>query len=144
LFEGEIVDATVVSVLPQQVLFKIEGKAEATMLNYMRNNRQKLSPGQVIEVYVEDVRENGAGPQIIVSNGSIEIVKRYLEREIPEIEEGIIEVIVVSRIPGFKSKIAIKSNNPNIDPSGSVIGPRGSRINAVSDHLFGERIDVIR
>lgn len=142
--KGEIVEAKVVSVLPQQVLFTIEDKAEASMPNFMRNNRQPLSPGQTIEVYVEDVRESGRGSQIVVSNGSTEIVKRFLEREIPEIEDGTIEAIVISRIPGFKSKIAIKSNNPNIDPIGSVVGPRGSRINAVTEHLFGERIDVIR
>lgn len=142
--KGEIVDAEVVSVRPQQVIFKLESGIEASMPNFMRNNRQPLSPGQKSEVYVEDVKEMGAGHQIIVSNGSTEIVKRFLEREIPEIEEGLIEVIAISRIPGFKTKIAIKSNNPNIDPSGSVIGPRGSRINAVSEHLYGERIDVIR
>ena len=142
--KGEIIKAEVVSVLPQQVIFRIEGKAEGVMMNYKRNHRQKLSPGQIVEVHVDDVRETGKGSQIEVSNGSPELVKKYLEIEIPEIEEGNIEIVTVSRIPGFKSKVAIKNNNPNIDPVGALIGPRGSRINSVSEHLFGERIDVIR
>ena len=142
--KGEIIKAEVVSVLPQQVIFKIEGKAEGVMTNYKRNHRQPLSPGQIVEVHVDDVKETGRGSQIEVSNGSPEIVKKYLEIEIPEIEDGSIEIVTVARIPGFKSKVAIRNNNPNIDPVGALIGPRGSRINSVSEHLFGERIDVIR
>ena len=144
--KGQIVTAKIIAVLQSQVLFKMDKNSniEAMMPNNLRNMRQQFSLGQDVEVYVEDVREFGKGQQIIVSNGSKEFVRHFLKLEIPEINDGLIEIVVIARIPGVKTKIAIKSNQADIDPLGSVIGPRGSRINQVSDHLYGEKIDVIK
>lgn len=99
--------------------------------------------GQTTKVYVEEVLKESKDSQIIVSNGSKVMVRRVLEAEVPEIAQGIVEIVNISRIPGERSKVVVKSTNPNVDAVGAIIGTDGSRINTIVNKLDGEKLDVI-
>ena len=96
-----------------------------------------------IRAYVLDVRKTNKGPQVILSRASEGLVQRLLEFEVPEIEDAIVEIMAIAREPGSRSKVAVRSNRPEIDPVGACLGPKSSRIANVSDELRGEKIDVI-
>ena len=98
--------------------------------------KDKYKVNQKIRVYVEDVIQREKGDvQVVVSRRSNEFLKRLFEYEIPEIDEGLIEVKSVSREPGYRSKVAVYSKNENIDPVGSCIGPKGLRIESIKKEL---------
>lgn len=111
--------------------------------------KTELIPGETIQmsssikVYITKVDSNSRGPVILLSRVHYGFVKRLFELEIPEINEGIILVYSVARDPGNRTKVAVYSENPNVDPVGSCIGERGSRINRIIEELHGEKIDVI-
>ncbi len=102
-----------------------------------------LKPGDVIQVYVVGVSQPDKKPSIRISRTHRELVKRLFEREIPEIADGIVEIKAISRVAGSRSKIAVSSNDPNVDPIGACIGPAKSRITAIVNELKGEKIDII-
>ncbi|MBR6045127.1 MAG: transcription termination/antitermination protein NusA [Ruminococcus sp.] len=102
-----------------------------------------LKPGDVIQVYVVGVSQPDKKPSIRISRTHRELVKRLFEREIPEIADGIVEVKAISRVAGSRSKIAVVSNDPNVDAIGACIGPGKSRISAIVSELKGEKIDII-
>ena len=121
-------------------LEKIEGimplKEQIPTENYNVNDK--------IKAYVVDVEKGEKGiPQVIVSRSHPDFVRKLLEFEIPEIYEGLIEIKAISRDPGKRSKVAVYSQDPNIDPVGSCVGQRGIRIQNVINELHGEKIDVI-
>ena len=99
--------------------------------------------GSSIKVYISKVENNSKGPLILLSRSHYGFVKRLFELEIPEINEGIILVYSVARDAGNRTKIAVYSENPNVDPVGACIGERGSRINRIIEELNGEKIDVV-
>ncbi len=111
--------------------------------------KTELIPGETIQmsssikVYITKVDSNSRGPVILLSRVHYGFVKRLFELEIPEINEGIILVYSVARDPGNRTKVAVYSENPNVDPVGSCIGERGSRINRIIEELHGEKIDII-
>ncbi len=104
---------------------------------------EKLLPGKKYNFLVKEVKQQSAGWPIILSRADERLVKHLLTLEVPEIQEKIIEIVDIARVPGFKSKIALISHQPGVEPCGSVIGSRGARIQAVSNAINGERIEVI-
>ena len=105
---------------------------------------EKYHVNDKIKGYVLDVEKGAKGaPQVIVSRSHPDFVRKLLEFEIPEIYEGVIEIKSISRDPGYRSKVAVYSPDPNIDPVGSCVGQKGVRIQNVINELNGEKIDVI-
>lgn len=97
-----------------------------------------------VKLYVVEVKNGSKGAQILVSRTHPGLVKRLFESEVPEIQDGTVEIKSISREAGSRSKIAVYSNNPDVDPMGSCVGPKGARVQAVVDELKGEKIDIIK
>lgn len=120
------------------------GRVEAMIPVKEQVKSEQLQTHQRIKVYVESVSQSGKfGPQIILSRKSPNFVKKLFENEIPEILDGIVEIKGVAREAGSRTKIAVWSNDENVDPVGSLVGKKGIRIQPIIDELFGERIDVV-
>ena len=105
--------------------------------------KEMLRVGDRIRAYVTKIDRAAKGPQLILSRIAPEFLMRLFELEVPEIEEGLIEIKAAARDPGVRAKIAVKSNDPRLDPQGTCIGMRGSRVTAVTNELAGERVDII-
>jgi N utilization substance protein A len=101
-------------------------------------------PGQRLKVFVLNVEQTSKGPVIFLSRSFPSLVTKLFEIEVPEISSGIVEIKSIARDPGSRTKIAVHSNDPNIDPIGACVGPRGSRVMAVMNELGGEKIDIIQ
>ena len=99
--------------------------------------------GERLKAYITEVRKGTKGPQIVVSRSHPGLLKALFALEVPEIEEGIVEIKAVAREPGHRSKIAVSSNEPGVDPVGACVGPKGSRVRMVVNELRGEKIDVV-
>jgi len=140
--QNSLLSATVTRVEGNHVFLEIE---KTTVLLNPREQikNEKYFPGQRIKVYLQKVQQTNRGPQLIVSRIHPKLMELLLAQEIPEIEHGEVEVKAIARDPGFRSKVAVSSKDPKIDPVGSCIGQRGSRIAPVMDELSGERIDII-
>lgn len=104
---------------------------------------ETLKEGQMIKVYVTDITNRQKKPIIKISRTHRDLVKRLFEKEVPEIYDGTVEVMAIAREAGSRTKIAVRSNNPNVDAIGACIGPKRSRISAVVSELGGEKIDII-
>jgi N utilization substance protein A len=105
--------------------------------------RETVRPGDRIRAYVYDVRREQRGPQIFLSRTHPEFMSRLFGQEVPEIYDGVVEVVSVARDPGSRAKIAVRSKDGSIDPVGACVGMRGSRVQAVVNELQGEKIDII-
>ena len=105
--------------------------------------KEMLRVGDRIRAYVMKIDRTLKGPQLVLSRVSPEFLMRLFELEVPEIEEGLIEIRAAARDPGIRAKIAVKSNDPRLDPQGTCIGMRGSRVTAVTNELAGERVDIV-
>ncbi|MFA5133884.1 MAG: transcription termination factor NusA [Patescibacteria group bacterium] len=140
--EGKIVVATVQRKDGRIVLLDI-GKGTAVMLPDDQIRTEFYKPGQRVKVYVKTVNQTPKGPEILVSRTHADIVGKLFESEIPEIAAGTVEVKGIAREAGSRTKIAVFSSEPGIDPIGSCIGQRGSRIQTIINELGGEKVDVI-
>ena len=120
------------------------GKTDAVMPSREQIPGEIYKPGNRIRVFVLDVRETSRLPQVIVSQAHCEIVRELFELEVPEIEDGIVEIKSISREAGFRTKLAVWSNDPSVDSVGACIGPRGSRIQTIVGELKNEKIDIVR
>ena len=105
--------------------------------------KEMLRVGDRVRAYVMKIDRTAKGPQLILSRVAPEFIMRLFELEVPEIEEGLIEIKAAARDPGIRAKIAVKSNDPRLDPQGTCIGMRGSRVTAVTNELAGERVDIV-
>jgi N utilization substance protein A len=105
--------------------------------------RENLRVGDRVRAYLAKIERSGRGPQLVLSRTASEFIAKLFELEVPEIEEGLIEIKGAARDPGLRAKIAVKSNDPRIDPIGTCIGLRGSRVTSVTNELAGERVDII-
>ncbi|HEX7605528.1 MAG TPA: transcription termination factor NusA, partial [Usitatibacter sp.] len=105
--------------------------------------REQLKPQDRVKAFLREVRAEQRGPQLILSRIAPEFLVKLFELEVPEIEEGLLEIKAAARDPGLRAKIAVKSNDPRIDPVGTCVGMRGSRVQAVTQELAGERVDII-
>ncbi|MCK5807177.1 MAG: hypothetical protein KAG91_02160, partial [Mycoplasmataceae bacterium] len=141
--KGEMVSATVTSSTNSYVILELKDGTTAFMPSNLRNLNIPLSIGQETKVFVEDVLKESKDSQIVVSNGSPTMVRRVLEAEVPEIAEGIVEIVNISRMAGTRSKVLVRSNNENADAVGSIIGAGGSRIKTIVEKLQGEKLDII-
>ncbi|QRN41114.1 MAG: transcription termination/antitermination protein NusA [Neisseriaceae bacterium] len=137
-----LISGTVKRMDRQGVIVEI-GKLEALLPRDQMIPRENLRVGDRIRAYLLKIEQRSNRPEIILTRTSKEFLIHLFEMEVPEIEEGSIEIKEVARDPGMRAKIAVKSNDPRIDPQGTCIGVRGSRVNNVSDALNGERIDVV-
>ncbi len=120
------------------------GKTDAIMPRKEQIPGEYYKPGNRIRVFVLNVKETTRLPQVIVSHGHAEIVREFFELEVPEIEDGIVEIKSISREAGYRTKIAVWSNDPEVDSVGACIGPRGSRIQTIVGELKNEKIDIVR
>ena len=120
------------------------GKTDAIMPQREQIPREYYKPGNRIREFVLNVKETNRLPQVIVSHAHPEIVKELFELEVPEIEDGIVEIKSIAREAGFRTKIAVWSNDPEVDSVGACIGPRGSRIQTIVGELKNEKIDIVR
>ncbi|MCL2296912.1 MAG: transcription termination factor NusA [Proteobacteria bacterium] len=119
------------------------GKVEGIILRDQLIAKENLRVGDRVRAYVVKVDRQAKGPQLILSRTVPEFLVRLFELEVPEIEEGLIEIMGAARDPGLRAKIAVKSNDPRLDPQGTCIGMRGSRVTAVTNELAGERVDIV-
>ena len=120
------------------------GKTDAIMPQRDQIPGEYYKPGNRIRVFVLNVKETTRLPQVIVSHAHAEIVKELFELEVPEIEDGIVEIKSIAREAGFRTKLAVWSNDPEVDSVGACIGPRGSRIQTIVSELKNEKIDIVR
>ena len=142
--KGEIITGIVQKAGEGKTVILDLGKLEGIMPVKEQVEKDKYAVNQKIRVYVQDIVKREKGDvQVIVSRRANDFLKRLFEYEIPEIDEGLIEVKSVSREPGIRSKLAVYSKNENIDPVGSCIGPKGLRIESIKKELRGEKIDVV-
>ncbi|MCH2546165.1 MAG: transcription termination factor NusA [Alphaproteobacteria bacterium] len=139
---GEIINGLVKRVEFGNVTVDL-GRTEAVLRREESIPREMFRQGDRIRAYIHDVRRERTGPQIFLSRAHPQFMKKLFEQEVPEIYDSIIEIRAVARDPGSRAKIAVYSNDSNIDPVGSCVGVRGSRVQAVVNELQGEKIDII-
>ena len=147
--EQELVTGVVTRIDPRNgaVSLRIHSGSEFTDA-YLGANEQvkgeRYVEGQRLKVYVVEVRPNSKGPQVLISRTHPGLVKRLFELEVPEIYDGTVEVKSVAREAGSRTKLAVWSADPNVDPIGACVGPRGQRVNTIVDELKGEKMDIIK
>ena len=120
------------------------GKGTAVLPKGEQVPGETFTEGQLIKVYISDVKETTRGPSIMISRTHAGLVKRLFEQEVPEIYDGIVAIHSVSREAGVRTKMAVSSTDENVDPIGSCIGPRGARVNSIVEVLGGEKIDIVK
>ena len=140
--QGEIITGTVQRI-SNETLFINMGKAEGILAATERVPGEKYEINDRINVYIMDVKKTTKGPQVFLSRSHPGLVKRLFELEVPEIEEGIVEIKSIAREAGSRTKIAVYTEDENVDPVGACVGTRGSRVQNIVDELFGEKIDII-
>ena len=119
------------------------GKADAILTEGEQIKGEEYLPTERIKVYILEVKSTPKGPKILVSRTHPELVKRLFESEVTEVKEGIVEIKSISREAGSRTKIAVWSNDPDVDPVGACVGMNGARVNAIVNELRGEKIDII-
>jgi N utilization substance protein A len=140
--EGDVVTGIVQQQERRYTLLDL-GKVEALLPQAEQVPSEPYRHGERLKAYITEVRKGTKGPQIVVSRSHPGLLKALFALEVPEIEEGIVEIKAVSREPGHRSKIAVSSNEPGVDPVGACVGPKGSRVRMVVNELRGEKIDVV-
>ncbi len=142
--QNQIVSALIERIDEKTGAFTLRiGKAESTLPKGEQIGTENVKEGDHIKVYVSEVKIMDKGPKIMISRSHPNFVKKLFESEIPEINDGTVEIKSVSREAGSRSKIAVFSHNPNVDAVGSCIGSHGSRLSAIIEELGGEKIDLI-
>lgn len=119
------------------------GRLESLLPRDQMIPKENLRVGDRVRAYLSRIERGGRGPQLILSRIAPEFLSKLFELEVPEIEEGLLEIRSAARDPGLRSKIAVKSNDQRIDPVGTCVGMRGSRVQAVTGELAGERVDIV-
>ena len=147
--QHEILTGTVVRIDPRNgnVILKIGSGNESTEAVLTQNEQvpgETLTEGQMVKVYLVEVRRTTRGPQVLISRTHPGLVKRLFELEVPEIYDGSVEIRSIAREAGNRTKMAVWSEDENIDPIGACVGPRGQRVNAIVEELRGEKIDIIK
>jgi transcription termination/antitermination protein NusA len=141
--EGDIVTGIVQQQDNRYTILDL-GKAEALMPPQEQIPHERYEHGARLKAYIVEVRRSARGPQIIVSRTHPNLIRRLFELEVPEILDGVVEIKAVAREPGHRSKIAVASNDRNVDPVGACVGSKGSRVRMVMNELRGEKIDIIK
>lgn len=141
-YEHEIIQGTVER-SDNRYVYITFGKIETVMPKSDQMPGETYNSRDRIRVYVTKVENATKGPQVFVSRTDPGLVKRLFEQEVPEIYDGTVEIVSIAREAGDRTKIAVKSDNPDVDPVGTCVGPKGARVQAVVDELHGENIDVV-
>jgi N utilization substance protein A len=140
---GELVTGTVKRLDRGNIILDLGGNAEAIVPKSEMILRESVRVGDRLRGYLYDVRPEPRGPQLFISRTSPQLLIELFKLEVPEVGEGLIEIMGAARDPGSRAKIAVRSRDPRIDPVGACVGMRGSRVQAVSNELSGERVDII-
>jgi N utilization substance protein A len=140
--EKEIVTGVVQRYVGRNVSINL-GKADALLTESEQIKGETFQPTDRVKVFILEVKATSKGPKILVSRTHPEIVKRLFESEVTEVRDGIVEIKAISREAGSRTKIAVWSNDPDVDPVGACVGMNGSRVNAIVNELRGEKIDII-
>ncbi len=140
--EGDIVTGLIQQSDSRYTLLDL-GRVEALMPQSEQVAYERAEPGKRVKAYIVEVRKTAKGPQIVVSRTHPGLIKRLFELEVPEIADGIVEIRACAREPGQRTKIAVWSNDPNVDPVGACVGARGARVRMVVNELNGEKIDIV-
>ncbi|HHW44395.1 transcription termination/antitermination protein NusA [Desulfofundulus thermobenzoicus] len=141
--EGDIITGVIQRVENKNVFIEL-GKTEAILTPVEQMPGEEYRPGTRIKTYVVEVRKTTRGPQILVSRTHPGLVKRLFEMEVPELQEGVVELKAIAREAGYRSKMAVYSRDENVDPVGACVGPKGMRVQSVVNELNGEKIDIIK
>ena len=140
---GELVTGIIKRVERGNVFLDLGGNVEAFIPREEMIPREAVRSGDRLRGYLKEVRQEARGPQLFVSRTSPDLIVALFRLEVPEVSESIIEIVAAARDPGVRAKIAVRSNDPRLDPVGACVGMRGSRVQAVSNELAGERVDII-
>ena len=140
---GDLFNGTIKRTIKDGYLISIDDKVDALLTNDHKLPQEYFRVGDKVRAVLVDVRINKNGPQLILSRVDNRMMEKLFVLEVPEIEEHIIEIKAVSREPGLRAKILVKTNDRRIDPIGACIGLRGKRVQSISEELCGERIDVV-
>ena len=141
--EGDLVTGIVQQVDYRSVILDL-GDAEDILPGSERIPFERLERGNRVKALILEVRNEPKGAQIVVSRSHPDLVRRLLELEVPELTDGTVEIVNIAREPGHRSKIAVISHDPNVDPKGACVGARGSRVRQVVNELRGEKVDVVQ
>ncbi len=140
---GELINGSVHRFEGRDVWLNL-GQAEALMHDSERIPGEHYRPGQTLRTYLYRVEETQGDPRVLVSRAHPDFVRRLMELEVPEVEQGLVEVVAVAREPGVRSKAAVRARVPEIEPVGTCVGSSGARVRQIVRELSGEKIDIIR
>jgi len=140
--KGEILNGIVQRYERDTIIVDL-GRTEAVMPPSEQIPRERYRQGDRIRAYIKDVSKTTRGPEILLSRADPRVILKFFEQEVPEVYEGVVSILSVAREPGFRTKIAVKSKERDVDPVGACVGMKGSRVQSVVQELRGERIDII-
>lgn len=140
---GELVTGIVKRLEKGSVYLDLGGHVEAYIAREDTIPKEPIRMGDRVRGYLKAVRSEPRGPQLFVSRNAPELLIALFRLEVPEVGEGLIDIMAAARDPGSRAKIAVKANDPRLDPVGACVGMRGSRVQAISNELAGERVDII-
>ena len=140
--EGDIVNGIIEQSDTRYTLLNL-GRVEALLPQAEQVPHERPEPNSRLKAYIIEVRKTAKGPQIVVSRTHPGLIKRLFEMEVPEINDGVVEIKACAREPGHRTKLAVWSNDSNIDPVGACVGARGARVRMVVNELRGEKIDIV-
>jgi N utilization substance protein A len=140
---GELVTGIIKRVERGNVFLDLGSNVEAFIPREEMIPREAVRSGDRLRGYLKEVRQEARGPQLFVTRTSPDLIVALFRLEVPEVSENVIEIVAAARDPGVRAKIAVRSNDPRLDPVGACVGMRGSRVQAVSNELAGERVDII-
>jgi N utilization substance protein A len=140
--EGDIVTGIIQQSDNRYTLLDL-GKVEALLPQAEQVPYERYEHGARLKAYIVEVRKTSKGPQIVVSRSHPGLIKRLFELEVPEISNGVVEIKACAREPGHRTKIAVWSNDQNVDPVGACVGARGARVRMVTNELRGEKVDIV-
>ena len=141
--EKDIVTGVVQRYVGEDVSVSLDDKTDALLMKSEQIRGEVFQPTERIKLYIVEVKDTNRGPRILVSRTHPDLVKRLFEKEVAEIQDGIVEIKNIVREAGSRTKLAVWSNDPNVDPVGACVGMNGARVNAIVNDLKGEKIDII-
>ncbi|MBS7007302.1 transcription termination factor NusA [Anaerostipes sp.] len=141
--EKDIVTGVVQRYVGDNVSVSLDDKTDALLMKSEQIRGEVFQPTERIKLYIVEVKDTNRGPRILVSRTHPDLVKRLFEKEVAEIQDGIVEIKNIVREAGSRTKLAVWSNEPNVDPVGACVGMNGARVNAIVNDLRGEKIDII-
>jgi len=142
--ENELINSLVHRVEGNNVYVNLDNKITTILTKDQQIPKERYYGGQRLKLYLDKVVKTTKGPQLMISRTHENLVRKLMELEIPEIKQGLVEIKGIAREPGVRSKVAVHSSDPKIDPIGSCVGQKGVRVSNVMDELSGERIDIIQ